>query len=145
MKPVLLAFALFGQFSPSYDPPKVPASKPNPDYPLHVRILESRWGRDRMAYHGFGRGNIIVPGPHLGFDYVDSCDPFLHNAQRGEFYQARWKKENAEIELLTLKVGSDHESKCTLKVSLKQEPYGMPAAAAPILPGPLTPPAAVPQ
>jgi len=105
-------------------PPDVPATAPNPDFPLHVRILRVRWNHVRGVYEGFGRADLLGDKP-TGLDYTFSCsEPFLHNAQRTEFYQGRWKKQDQKLELLMQKVGSDHLQKCELKVAVKPMPYG---------------------
>jgi hypothetical protein len=110
--------------------PDVPATEPNPQFPLHVRILQSHWNHVNGGYQGYGRGDILADEP-TGFDYTYSCsEPFLHNAQKDEFYQARWKKQDQKIELLMLQVGSTHEQKCELKVALKPAPYGHYGSAA---------------
>jgi len=105
-------------------PPDVPATAPNPDFPLHLRILRNRWNYVGGAYEGFGRADLLGDKP-TGLDYTFACgEPFLHNAQPSEFYQARWKKQDQKLEILMQKVGSDHLQKCELKVTLKPEPYG---------------------
>ena len=109
-----------------YQPPEVPAAEISSDFPLRVRILQAHWSYVHMSYSGYGRGNILLEGGTVGFDYTYSCnEPFLANAQRGEFYQARWKKQDQKIEILTQEVGNTkHVHKCELKVALKDAPYG---------------------
>jgi hypothetical protein len=104
--------------------PEGPAMPPNAQFPMHVRILQTHWNHVNGGYEGYGRGNIL--GDKLtGFDYTYSCaEPFMHNAQKDEFYQARWKKEGQKLELLMQELGTDHEHKCELKVALKPMPYG---------------------
>jgi hypothetical protein len=124
-------------------PPDVPAATPNPEYPVHARIVQSHWNYVNGGYEGYGRGNILGDKP-VGFDYTYSCsEPFLHNAQAAEFYQARWKKQDQRLELLMQKVGTDHQQKCELKVALKAAPYG--AAAAAVVAAPAAPPSAKPN
>ena len=127
----ILAFAMLFQY---YDrePPDVPATVPNPEYPLHVRILNSHWNwMGRQGVHGFGRANLLTT-PAIGIDYTYSCDePFLHNQEPGEFYQAKWKKQDQEMTLLLQKVGSNKTQKCDVKVALHDVPYGRPEVATP--------------
>ena len=105
-------------------PPDVPATAPNPDFPLHLRVFHTRWSHTRGIYEGFGRADLLGDKP-TGVDYTFECgEPFLHNKQPSEFYQARWKKQDQKLEILMQKVGSDHLQKCELKVTLKPMPYG---------------------
>ncbi len=107
-----------------YAAPDVPSTAPNPQYPLHVHVFANHYNYDNGGYHGYGRADILGTKPS-GFDYTYSCsEPFLHNAQAAEFFQAKWKKQNEKLELLMLKVGSNREQKCQLNVTLKQTPYG---------------------
>ena len=114
--------SLFAQYYTA--PPDVPATAPNAEFPLHIRIFGIHWNYVRGIYEGFGRGDLLGDNP-VGFDYTFSCsEPFLHNAQRDEFYQARWKKLDQKLEILMQKVGSDHLQKCELKIALKPTSYG---------------------
>jgi hypothetical protein len=128
MRSLVLAFFLLLIVIPSaaqvfYEPPDVPATAPNPEFPVRVHILGSHWNYVRGSYRGYGRGDLLGDNP-VGFDYTYSCSqPFLHNALREEFYQARWKKQDQKLEILTQKVGSDHFHHCELKVALKPVPY----------------------
>lgn len=129
-------------------PPDVPATTPYADYPVHVHLVYGHWNHVNGGYEGYGRGDILGATPQ-GFDYTFSCsEPFLHNAQKAEFYQARWKKQDQKLEILMQKVGTDHLQKCELKTSLKPEPYGKygAAPASPAAPtGAVAPVAATPQ
>src|SRR5271170_8055665 len=105
-------------------PPDVPATTPNPDFPLRLRSFRNHWNHVNGIYDGYGRGDLLGDKP-TGLDYTFACgEPFLHNAQPSEFYQARWKKQDQKLEILMQKVGSDHLQKCELKVTLKPMPYG---------------------
>jgi hypothetical protein len=138
---LLSASSLFAQFTA---PPDVPATAPNPEFPLHVRIFGNRWNHVRGSYHGFGRGDLLGNKP-TGFDYTYSCsEPFLHNALKGEFYQARWKKQDLKLEILMQKVGSDHLHRCELNVALKPTPYGSYGASGRAPGAPVSVPAALP-
>jgi hypothetical protein len=107
------------------EPPDVPAVRVAADFPLRLHIFGVRWNRVNGFYEGYGRADLMGAPPR-GVDYTFSCaQPFLHNAGKGEFYQARWKKENQRIEILMQKVGSDKEQKCELKTSVKTAPYGL--------------------
>ena len=120
--PLLL---LFLQFGPT--PPRVPATQPDPGYPLRVHLIVVKSQGYAGDYRGFGRGDILAPGGPIGFDYTDSCgSPFMNNRQPGEFYQARWKKQDYKLEILLQDIGSSRLSRCELQVSLKQHPYNYP-------------------
>ena len=127
----ILLFAMMGQ----YEAPGVASTAPNPDYPLHIRVLSNQRTHNRFGYHGFGRADLL--GPTIrGMDYTFDCERgFMHNEHRDEFYQGRWKKPDQKMEILIQKVGSDHVEKCTLEVTLKDAPYGryrnQPAGAPP--------------
>ena len=129
MKAAVLFLAIAGQW---HEPPDVPALKTYSDFPLKVHLFGVHWNRIQGSYSGYGRGNLLGP-PMQGFDYTFECsEPFLHNADRDEFYQARWKKQDEKLEILMQKVGSDHLQKCDLKTALKPKPYGAtPPAATP--------------
>ncbi len=104
--------------------PDVPATKLYSDFPVHIHLFGVHWNRVNGGYEGYGRADILGMPPQ-GADYTFSCaEPFLHNAHRDEFYQARWKKPNQRLEILMQKVGSDHLQKCELKIAIKSEPYG---------------------
>ena len=95
---------------------------PNPEYPLRVFIFDIHANGGSSGYSGFGRGNL-KDTKVVGFDYNFTCgEPFLPT-ERNEFYQARWKKQDQKLELLMLKVGTEHDLKCTLNVALKSGPY----------------------
>ena len=118
------ANSLLAQTSLYTAPPDVPATAPNPEFPLHLHIFTNRWSHVRGNYEGWGRGDLLGDKP-TGLDFTFSCgEPFLFNAQQGEFYQARWKKQDHKLEILMQKVGSDHLQKCELNVTLKPTPYG---------------------
>ena len=146
MRQRIILASLFLATSPLFaqryaQPPDVPASAPASDFPLHVRILNVHWNRVNGGYEGYGRADLLGP-PLQGIDYTFSCsEPFLHNAARGEFYQARWKKQDQKLEILMQKVGSDHLQKCELKTAVKSQPYGRYGTAAAPPPADAVPPA----
>jgi hypothetical protein len=124
VKTAVLLLLFLGQAF--HEPPDVPTSPTaNPGYPLHLRVLNVHWNHtERYGYQGYGRADLLGPQPQ-GVDYTFECNqPFLHNAQPGEFYLGRWKKQGQSIELLTQKVGSNKTDKCEVKVALKDAPYG---------------------
>ena len=132
-----LAVMILGQA----EPPNVPVSQPNPDYPVHIRILENKWNRSLGTYTGFGRADLL-DADHRGLDFTFECNqPFLSNRLRGEFYQAKWKKQDQNLELLVQRVGSSHVTHCLLKTTMKQAAYSK-ASADWTTPGPA--PAAAP-
>jgi len=142
MKSALLLMAFLAQASTR--PPDVPLANPTPDFPLHVHIIANRWGGDTVhlyrsiqgemrggpgyyapsgSVHGFGIANIMGASPQ-GLDYTFDCPtPFMENTQPDGFYQARWKKPDMRLEILTQPVGSSRGEVCELKVALKQHPF----------------------
>jgi hypothetical protein len=124
----LVLFAPSAAF-PQYEPPGVASTAPNPNYPLHIFVLsQGERVHNRFGTHSFGRADLLE-NPVRGMDYAFDCETgFLHNAS-GEFYQGRWKKPDQEMEILVQRVGSNHVDKCTLKVTMKAEPYGKYPAA----------------
>jgi hypothetical protein len=103
--------------------PDVPSTTPDPKYPVHLHLVMNHYNHVNGSYEGYGRGNILG-NPMRGFDYTFNCtEPFLRTAQPDEFYQARWKKQDAKLELLMLKVGSNHTQHCDLNVAIKPVPY----------------------
>jgi hypothetical protein len=113
-------------------PPDIPATIQNPEFPVHARIITNHYNFSGGSYTGYGQGDILGDKPQ-GFDYTFSCSVlFLYNEQQGEFYQARWKKQDQKLELWMQKVGTDRQQKCELNVSLKPTPYGRYAVAADI-------------
>ncbi|HEY5328929.1 MAG TPA: hypothetical protein VIJ79_03515 [Acidobacteriaceae bacterium] len=128
MLTVLLLFAFLGQhhglsLAREPVPPSVAATTPNDAYPLKLHILNSMRTTNRSGVHGYGSGNLLGT-PAIGFDYNYDCEyGFLHNAQKDEFYQGKWKTPNRKIELLTQQMGNNHVDKCTINVTLKSAPY----------------------
>ena len=122
-----------------WEPPGVASTTPNPDYPLHLRVLsQGERVHNRFGVHSFGRADLLG-NPVRGVDYTFDCyTAFLHNAS-GEFYQGRWKKPDQKIEILIQRVGSNHVDKCELNVTMKAEPYGRYGPPPPPAPAPSTP------
>jgi len=119
--PVLLLMAVLPQAAP----PDGPALSPNPEYPVHVRILVSKGSTSRVATSGYGRANLLDESgnPVHGVDFTYSCgEPMLTNTGN-EFYQARWKKQDLRLELLMQRIGSNHIDKCELQTAVKPQSY----------------------
>lgn len=109
--------------------PNVPATASNPDFPLRVHISGVRWGGRVGYYRGFGSANLTSPVTR-GFDFSFLCgSAFLNNEAPDATYQARWKRPDQQIEILTAPVASNHEEGCTLEVAMKPQPF-TPADAA---------------
>jgi|GEM_PF-5657605 len=123
MQTALATIALFMMmFYPV--PPCGPDTTPNPDYPLHVRVIVSQRTNTSWGVHGFGRADLLGPHP-VGMDYTYQCSyGLIHNMAADEFYQARWKKPNQKMEVLLQEIGYNHVHKCDLDVTLKDVPYG---------------------
>jgi hypothetical protein len=128
---LLLALLIPATLAPAqYEPPGVASTVVNPAYPLRVHVLsQGERVHNRFGVHSFGRANLLDTPPR-GMDYAFDCTTgFLHN-ERGEYYQARWKKPDQEMELLVQRVGSTHVDKCEIKVTMKAQPYGNNTASA---------------
>jgi len=121
--PALLFSFLFAQISV----PALPATTPDPAYPIHVQLAQTgaTGGAFGMTY--FGRGNIM--GPSLtGFDYSSDCyrqTGSMQNHNPSDYIQARWKKQDLRMEILLQEIGSKHTTRCELKVTLSQTPYNL--------------------
>ncbi len=110
-----------------YDTPRVAWSTPNPDYPLRVRVLSSDRHQERHSgldyTNSYGSANILG-SPNVGLDYTSTCGGgFLRNAESGESYQGKWKKQDREIEILVVETGQNRPEKCKIDVTLKPAPY----------------------
>jgi hypothetical protein len=132
MRAAILLMALMGSAGPA---PDGPAMKPDPEYPIHVRVILTKANGGRRGYTGFGRGDILPSPSHeappQGFDFTYDCAvPFLANTGAGEFYQAQWKKPEKRLEILMQQIGSNHLDHCELQVALKAAPYGQYSAGA---------------
>jgi len=148
----VLLLAMLGQirqYPIVVNPPNGPATQQFTDFPVHVRILQAHWNFSYGNYIGWGRADILGPDAR-GFDFTYDCSaPFMFNEMKGEFYEARWKKPDQQLDLLVQKMGSDRISKCTLKTTVKSARYQDSSATwtdtAPAAPAQTAvPPAAVP-
>lgn len=120
---VLLAATAWAQDLEYVPPPCVPATQPNPNYPLHIHILGVNSRHNDWNYYGWGRANLLGDHP-AGLEYTFTCGlRFMYNAQAEEFYQARWKKPHQKMEILMQEIGSKHLYKCDLEVTEKDRPY----------------------
>lgn len=106
--------------------PDIPATVPDPAYPLKVHIFIAKAiGNGGSGYDGFGRADLLGPNPR-GFDFRFSCDtPFQPNIQAADFYQARWRKPDQRLQLLMQSIGGNHLSHCDLNIAFKAAPYGI--------------------
>jgi hypothetical protein len=124
---VPLTAALFAgmataQFYP--EPPCGPSTKPNPAYPLHVHIFGVHFlGQGNWGYQGYGRANLLGPNP-VGLDYTFQCGRRpMYNAQADDYYQARWKKPDQQLEMLMQDIGKNKVVRCNVNVVEKPGPY----------------------
>jgi hypothetical protein len=130
MRFAILVAALFvaaGLGAQTFDTPRVAWSTPNPDYPLKVRVLSSDRHENRHGgltfTNSYGSANILG-SPNVGLDYTSNCSGgFLRNAEAGEYYQGRWKKQDRKIEILMVETGQNRPQKCDIEVTLKPAPY----------------------
>lgn len=102
--------------------PDGPATNPNPQFPLHVEVIQTQATARRNGSTGFGRGNLLG-SPAKGIDFTYECSAAILNTNKNEFYQARWKKQDRRLELLMQRIGSDHLDKCDIDISYKAHPY----------------------
>jgi hypothetical protein len=125
---VLFAQPFFGAYIPhTPEQVRVAWTKPDPQYPLKVRVLTSdRHGHVHAGIvltDSYGSGNLWGD-PMVGFDYSSHCEGgFMHNESAGEFYQGKWKTQDRKIEILTMEPGRTYSEKCTIDVTLKPAPY----------------------
>lgn len=122
---LLLAPCLSAQFV--HEAPRVAWTTPNPDYLLKVRVLSSARHQSRhggiIYSDSYGSANLLGT-PNVGLDYTSTCEGgFLHNAEGGEFYQGRWKKQDRKIEILVVETGQSRPEKCEIDVTIKPTPY----------------------
>ena len=131
MRSAVLVFALlaapFVGAQMFHETPRVAWTTPNPDYPLKVKVLSSARYQSRhsgIVYsNSYGSGNLLG-SPNVGFDYTSDCGGgFLRNAESGEYYQGRWKKQDRKIEILEVETGQNRPEKCEINVTLKAAPY----------------------
>jgi hypothetical protein len=124
MQNALLSLATFLVMFWPVVPPCGPATTPNPQYPLHVRVLVAQRRNTNWGIQGFGRADLLGPQVH-GVDYTYDCSyGLIHNMAKDEFYQARWKKPGQKMEVLLQEIGNNHVHKCDLDVTVKDAPYG---------------------
>jgi hypothetical protein len=112
---------------PKPAPPLSPYTEPNTKYPLKVKLLEANSNRsvegDVAITQTVGAGNLIGEKT-VGFDFKSTCAGGLTATTGGDsFYQAKWKKEDKKMELLTLVQGKTKSSTCSIEVSMKDKPY----------------------
>lgn len=105
--------------------PDGPATQPNAKYPLKVEIMTTKANDSRRGTHGIGRGNLMGDNPR-GIDFTYECGQAFLNNNPGEFYEARWKKEDAKLELLMQRIGSSKTDTCEIDIAYKAAPYAWP-------------------
>lgn len=111
---MLLAILAFPQQLPVGGPTQVQ----DPAYPLKVRILGRNTSRSSYGIRVWGRADLVVP-QEQGFDYESDCGTLFMVSYGDEFYSARWKKQDKELEMLVSKMGTGKSEKCTVKADLK--------------------------
>ena len=132
MKTSVLLFCLLIPVAASaqHVPPGTASTVPNPDYPLHIRVLsQGERVHNQFGTHSFGRADLLG-SPIRGMDYSFDCGSGFMWNQSGEYYQGRWKKPDQKIEILIQRIGSNHVDKCDINVTMKPEPYGKYKASA---------------
>lgn len=107
-------------------PPLAPFTEPNAKYPLKVKLLQANSNRTAQGAVAItqtvGSGNLIGEKT-VGFDFNSTCAGGLTSTTGDDFYQAKWKKEDKKMELLTLEQGKTKSSTCAIEVTMKDKPY----------------------
>jgi hypothetical protein len=107
-------------------PPDVAAIDPEPAFPLRFHILVTRWGGLAWRNHGYGSANLLDATAPKGFDFAYECDyPFTANETPDQNYQARWKKQPYELEILTSEVGTGKLHTCKLHLAPEVRPFDL--------------------
>jgi hypothetical protein len=109
-------------------PPNLPLLEPDPSFPLRFHIVTERWGGKGYRNHGYGSANLTDPAAPKsaprGFDFAFECDvPFAANDDPSVSYQARWKKQPHELEILTVQPGSNQVQTCKLALAPELHPF----------------------
>jgi hypothetical protein len=104
--------------------PDVPAMDADPAFPLRVHLAVAKFGGAGSRYHGYGSGNLLdAKGPE-GFDYAFDCEvAFVPNGAPDETYQARWRKQGYELEILMNDAGTRYVDTCALRLAMKERPF----------------------
>lgn len=111
-------------------PPDVPATDPEPAFPLRFHIFAARWGGLSWRNHGYGSANLLDAAGPRGFDFAYECDsPFIANETPDQNYQARWKKQPYDLEILTSEVGTGKTHTCKLRLAPEVRPFDATNAA----------------
>ncbi|WP_420239368.1 hypothetical protein ACOBR2_07285 [Telmatobacter bradus] len=91
------------------------------DYPLRVHIFRHsgvshyNWSDTLSDVDGEGRANLYENGQPRGFDFRYECESRLMNSVGYDTLPARWKKPNAELEVLL----TDANKTCKFHVAMK--------------------------
>lgn len=101
-------------------------AEPHPaDYPLRVHVFETRWHKHPGGdVGGEGRANLFERGQPRAFDYTFNCSQLFRASMGFETYPAKWRRSDAELEMLVPEMGKPGAFKeCTLKVLMKNAAY----------------------
>jgi PEGA domain len=103
------------------------AGKDPDNYPLKVHILQQSWGSHNLRYNEYratGRGNILENNTIHAFDFTYDCSVGLRRTARNQPYQAKWKKPELRLAVLSPKIGkNDKYQECELKTSIHPGVY----------------------
>ncbi len=102
-----------------------PTLKLDKEYPVHVKIFKADGLDHKDAFYGNGRGNILAEDGSAmrGFQFTYSCSGRLMVTTDDLFYQARWKKQDLRLELVTMRADGKHEDHCELQMAMKGKTY----------------------
>lgn len=117
----------------TFPPPQAEYTTPDAAYPLQLRVFSAsrhfhyRNG-DLESVEQTGTANLLTD-PKIGLQYKSTCGDGFHHSTPETFYQARWKKPNAKLEILAekqvaLKPGQEAKPvKCEVNVVVQPKPY----------------------
>ena len=111
----------------TYPPAKTEYTTPEAGYPLKLFVMSASRSYhyhngelDRVRQTGIAN---LLTDPQVGVAYNSTCSDGFHHNHTGMFYQAKWKKPNARLEILTLKPGASKPSTCEVDVVVQPTPY----------------------
>jgi len=114
-------------------PALVFAAKDTSDYPLRIELLDNTWTwyrpypvRDpaNIVYRVTGRGNIGDGSTTHAFDFNYECFTHARVTLENQFYPAKWKKPQHELELLVPDIGKEGKYKaCEVRTTLRDGVY----------------------
>lgn len=103
------------------------------EYPLKVELLDNTWtwfrpypvrDPENIVYKVTGRGNIGDGPTKHAFDFNYDCFTHARVTIKGQFYMAKWKKPQHELELLVPDIGKEGKYKaCEVRTTVREGVY----------------------